>query len=78
MIDLDAMTKKGLEFLSDAERAVILGDDKSLQKRQLGFRLTNDAISILDKEAERLETDRTKALEILLREIRELRKRGRK
>lgn len=77
MIDIAAMSKEDFKFLTEAERAVILGDEKPLQKRQLGFRLTNDAISILDQEAERLGLDRTKVLEILLREIRELRKRKR-
>lgn len=73
MIDTTAMSKD-FAFLTEAERAMFLGDEKPLQKRQLGFRLTNDAIDILNQEAKRLGKDRTKALEILLREIREIRK----
>ncbi len=74
MIENIAMSRKVPGFLSDGERVAIFGaEHKSLQKKQVGFRLTNEALAILDQEAKKW-GDRTKALEVLLREIRELRK----
>jgi uroporphyrinogen-III synthase len=45
-------------------------------KRSVNFRLSKEGRRILDEEARRFKTDRTKALEIMLREIREIRKGG--
>ena len=43
-------------------------------KVPVSYRLTPEALRILDEEAERFGVDKTKALEIMIREVRELRK----
>ena len=48
------------------------------EKRQLNLRVTPEAIRILEEEAARIGTGRANALEAILREIRELRKRRKK
>lgn len=76
MIETMAM-KKVPDFLTENERLVLFGPEcKSLKAKTVSFRLTGEARDILAREAERFETNKTKALEILLREIREIRKRG--
>jgi hypothetical protein len=47
-------------------------------KKSMNFRLSEEARRILYEEAARFKTDRTKTLEIILREIRESRKATRK
>jgi hypothetical protein len=48
------------------------------EKRQLNLRVTTEAVRILEEEATRIGTGRANALEAILREIRELRKRRKK
>lgn len=63
------------DFLTENERLVLFGSECNLLKsKMVSFRLTGDARDILAREAERFGTNKTKALEILLREIREIRK----
>lgn len=69
--------KQKADFLTESEQALLLHHSNPLQKQQLGFRLSQEAVDIIDAEARRYDVDRTKALEILLREFqRKLRKSG--
>jgi hypothetical protein len=78
MIDSAVMPKKP-EFLTDYEHALIFGEaPKHLQKSQVNMRLTADALAILDAEAAKMGTNRTGALEYILREIRQLNAKGRR
>lgn len=75
MIEIADMPKlpKGL---SDQEFYAILTGNKGPTKMK-HFRLSEEACRILTSEAKQLGVDDTKALELLLREIRELRKKKR-
>jgi len=76
MLGIAPMAKhiSGLEV----DEILELFTSKASNKKPVNFRLSDEARKILDEEASRYGTDRTKALEILLREIRELRKRGKR
>ena len=56
--------------MSEAEQQVFLGRSNSLKTQNVGFRLTQEAIDIIDGEAKRYGVNRTRGLEILLRRYR--------
>lgn len=69
--------KKPPAALTREEVLVLLGSkSKEFEKKTVSYRLTAEARRILDMEAKRLGVDKTKALEIILREYH--RSRGRK
>lgn len=70
------MAKRIPEFLDREEVFLVLtGDAKALDKQMVSMKLSKEARRLLEVEARRYDVDKTKALEILLREVRELRKR---
>lgn len=73
------MAKKDFSFLTDIQKMAIFGkvDEPGdpYQKKGISFKLTNEAIDMLDKEAKLLGVrNRTEALEVIIREIWDLRK----
>lgn len=78
MLDSLIMPKKP-EFLTDYEHDLIFDEPpKHMTKRQTNMRLTEDAVNILDAEAEKMGVSRTQALEYILREIRQLNDKGKR
>jgi hypothetical protein len=76
MIDTAIEMPKKLPFLTDDD-ILELFSRSGEPKQTVSVRLTTEARRILDKERERLGgVNRAEALELLLREIREMRKRG--
>lgn len=69
------MRKKTVTGL-DADELLELFTSGMSNKKSMNFRLSEEARRILDSGMERYKTDRTKTLEIILREIREIWKRG--
>lgn len=67
------------EIPQDEAVAIATGDYKALNKRKVMIGLSEEALRLLQEEAEIYQVNgRTKALEILLRERREARKRRKK
>lgn len=64
-------------FIAEAELFELFASRSNLDKKQVSYKLSSEARRVLAAEADRYGVDHTKALEILLREIRELRKKGR-
>jgi hypothetical protein len=74
MLNIASMRKKTVTGL-DADEILELYTRGTANKKSMNFRLSDEARRILDLGMERYKTDRTKALEIILREIREIWKR---
>jgi hypothetical protein len=66
---------KKLPFLND-EDILELVSRKGEAKQTVSVRLTTGARRILDEECKRLDVNRAEALELILREIREIRKKA--
>ena len=65
------------KFITEAELFGLFASKSNLDKRQVSYKLSGEARRIITAEAKRYGVDQTKALEIILREIRELRKKKR-
>ena len=74
MVQNEAMAKYPDSIPKEEMYDILTGSYKLLNKQNITIGLSEEGRRILDDEANQLETDRTKALEILLREIREIRK----
>ncbi len=75
MIETNTMPKIPKEIPPEEVYAILAGDYKSLGKRSLTLGLSQEALELLEEERKLYDVkDRTKALELLLRERREARR----
>ncbi len=69
MVEIAPKMAKKKEFLSNSQRAYIFGPDEKMKTRAVSFRLTNEAIELIEEAAKRLNVNKTKALEYIIREF---------